>query len=287
VELGGSFATADIGTFERTGGIVNLTGTLDNTSAVLDLDGSLGTVVMAGSMILGGQINGSLSELRVQHLESAVLDSVTLNASMTLTGSHSLVTVRNDLVLGGTVYLNSNAGGSGLTDGTRLVFEGDSTLLGAGSIVFGGLNSNSWLRATLGHTLTIGPGITIRTGDRGGTVGYAGTGLVNQGTIRAETGGQRLSFTGSGAFNEGLLEATGGILALSETWNNHGTLRVTLGTVELGGSFATADIGTFERTGGIVNLTGTLDNTSAVLDLDGSLGTVVMAGHDLGRADRW
>ena len=153
---------------------------------------------------------------------------------MTLTGSHSLVTVRNNLILGGTVYLNSNAGGSGLTDGTRLVFEGDSTLSGAGTVVFGGLNSNSWLRATPGHTLTIGPGITIRTGDRGGTVGYAGTGVVNQGTIRAETGAERLTFTGSGTFNEGFLEATGGILALSETWSNLGTLRLVVRQVRLG-----------------------------------------------------
>ncbi|KPJ58544.1 MAG: hypothetical protein AMJ46_14050, partial [Latescibacteria bacterium DG_63] len=264
-----------------TGGIVNLTGTLDNTSAVLDLDGSLGTVVMAGSMILGGQIDGSLSELRVQHLQSGILDGVTLNASMTLTGSHSLVTVQNDLVLGGTVYLNSNAGGSGLTDGTRLVFEGDSTLSGAGTVVFGGLNSNSWLRAIPGHTLTIGPGVTIRTGDRGGTVGYEGTALVNQGTIRAETAGHMLIIAGSGLYNEGILEAyTGGTLSI----------RTPVATDGLGLMKSTAT-GTVEITS---NLLGTTQNADQY-DFQGALrvagsGTIgtpqlfEVMGQDLGPA---
>ena len=78
----------------------------------------------------------------------------------------------------------------------------------------------------------------------------------------------------------------GGTLNLAGTWENDGTLLLGTGTLNLGGSFTSDDVVSFTRTGGTVNLTGRVTNTSTPLTLDGAAtqdllaqkGIVVKAG---------
>ena len=58
-----------------------------------------------------------------------------------------------------------------------------------------------------------------------------------------------------------------GILTLGGTWSNTGTISESRATVNLGGLFTPAGLGTFNRSGGTVNLTGTLDSTGTTLAL--------------------
>src|SRR5262249_42475304 len=58
----------------------------------------------------------------------------------------------------------------------------------------------------------------------------------------------------------------------TDVWSNQGTIAATSSTVSLGGSFTLATMGIFQRSGGTVNLTGTLDNTGTTLVLDATTG---------------
>ena len=56
MNLGGSFTRAGLGTFNRTGGAVNLTGTLDNTGATLALNNATGSWTLLGGALAGGTL---------------------------------------------------------------------------------------------------------------------------------------------------------------------------------------------------------------------------------------
>ena len=59
------------------------------------------------------------------------------------------------------------------------------------------------------------------------------------------------------------------------------TVAVNDGTVNLGGTFTLATLGTFTNTDGTVNLTGTLDNTGTTLTLDGTTGSWNLLGGEI------
>ena len=69
-----------------------------------------------------------------------------------------------------------------------------------------------------------------------------------------------------------------GVSYVSDSFSKSGTITATDGTVNLGGQFTSAGLGTFNRTGGAVNVTGTLDNTNATLTLDTTTGSWNLAG---------
>ena len=97
----------------------------------------------------------------------------------------------------------------------------------------------------------------------GGTINHGSAGLVstlyNQGTIQADVNGQTLGITTSSFTNNGtILVLNGGTLNLS-------------GTIPVGG------LGTFDSTGGTINLVGTLDNTSNTLALGGTGNVLTLA----------
>ena len=153
--------------------------------------------------------------------------------------------------------------------------RGDQTLGGAGQVVFGGTGPSVALgvRST---TLTIGAGLTIRGG---GTLGDRAATLINLGTIVADVAGATLVVAGGPFTNQGLVETRpGAVLALDGTWTNAGTIRVTQGELDLRGVGTTAGLGKLERTGGVVKIVGTLDNTAATLALDDKSGSFVLAG---------
>src|SRR5437588_8850160 len=115
VNLGGSFTTAglDQAKFQRSGGSVNLTGTLDNSNATLALNDASGPVVVSGGTIKGGTITGSGSGKLIFTQQGGTLDGVTADCDLDLTGDQVVVTVVDGLTLDGTATIGALAGAAG------------------------------------------------------------------------------------------------------------------------------------------------------------------------------
>jgi hypothetical protein len=265
LNLGGQFTTADLRTVQRTpGGTIKITGLLQNDNAILPLNDSTGTLVLDGGTIRGGRISATGNATLT--LSSGTLDGVTLDSDFTLRNS-DFITVLNGLSLNSTLTLTSSPNPSGV------FFDGAQTLNGSGQIVFGGTDSLNQLQLRGG--LTIAPGITIR--GRSGFIGSTGVPLNNYGTIRAEAAGQTIYVAGQPLVSSGTIQATnGGTVQLDGHWSNSGTLKINDGTLIFSGSFATADLGALQRTGGTVALRGQLDNTNSVLTLTDTTGSWIL-----------
>ena len=158
------------------------------------------------------------------------------------------------------------------------------------------IDNNSSLGGASG-TLTVGQNVTIH-GQSGSIVnGFATGSITNQGAINADTsGGTILLGSSNGSVsNQGSIEvingaslnitnlanqfgatvtATASTLTLSGSINNLGTMTATNSTVNLAGSFSQADLGTFNRSGGTVNVTGMIQGN---VTLDSSTGPWIIA----------
>ncbi len=143
-----------------------------------------------------------------------------------------------------------------------------------------------------GQTLTIGSGVTVKTNSvatnssTGITSGGGGT-LINQGTLSSESAGRTLTINPSNFTNTGTVAVkNGAAVTLGGAWDNTaGTFSLDANansTLNLGGSFTTAQIGTLSRgAGGLngqVNITGTLTNTGDTLLLDDTTGSLNLDG---------
>ncbi len=305
VNLGGAFETADLGTFSRgvngLNGRVNITGTLTNTGSTLLLNNTTGSFNLAGGTIIGGLIDsapGSASQLNLT--ANSTLNGVTLalNFNVGSASSAAALGVVNGLTL-------DHAAGESLAlfnpafQGTNsLLFNtgtlGSDTANGKTGLVTlnPGANSNLNVFINNGQTLSVGSGITIKTGVMGANSNVSITGatnstLNNAGTISSETAGRTLTVDPTNTNNTGTLAAkTGGILTMGGNWSNAGgTISLdndVNSTVNLGGAFDTADLGTFSRgvngLNGRVNITGTLTNTDSTFLLNNTTGSFNLAG---------
>ncbi len=305
LSLEGAFTTADLGLagWSRTGGTVNLVGTLDNTGATLDL-AATGPVLFKGGSLKGGVVNQSGSaKLFFPSNNQNILDGVTVNGGLTLDQSNGRLRLRNDATFTGAAAVTGNS--------AVLSFEGtatDQTATFAATINLDGLGGYVSLDSSA-PVLTIAPSGVIR--GRGSLassqiVSVNGTEqLFNQGLVSADITGQSLIvsphlITNTGTFSAlnggiltvnsasftnlsaGVLSATGGsTLALQQGWRNQGSLILQdTSTLSLEGAFSTADLGLagWSRTGGTVKLVGTLDNSSATLDLTAAIGGFLFNG---------
>ncbi len=105
------------------------------------------------------------------------------------------------------------------------------------------------------------------------------TGNLNVATVSGS--GSRLTLGGTYINNLGLTMPAGTILDLNGAWSSSSTLNVNGGTLDLGGSFTTTGINlpAFSRTGGAVNITGTLDNSATgPLNLNATTGSWTLSG---------
>ena len=98
----------------------------------------------------------------------------------------------------------------------------------------------------------------------GGTITIEPSSFLNEGTVQAG--------------NRGTLNLARSTIPRPTFWSNTGTIGETNATLNLGGSFTTAGVGNLERTGGTVNLVGTLDNTGATLTLNATTGSWDLVG---------
>jgi len=193
VNLGGTFTTAglNLAGFNRNGGTVNLTGTLDNRSDTLELNATTGSLTLKGGTISGGTLNtADGAELTVTSHDNNLLDGVTVNGDLYLSTSSAQVKIE-----GGTTFANAHLSGNY----SEIGFAPGQTL--TGNILLEGTDSNYRyvsMNGTSG-TLTIGPAGSIKTAAGFGGIGYVGVNaygtyggtmtLVNQGLISAEASG--------------------------------------------------------------------------------------------------
>jgi RHS repeat-associated protein len=307
VSFNGTFTQAQLGTFNRTGSSVFLSGTLVGG---LTLDASTGSWFLSGGTIAGGTVSESGGSELAFTQSGGLLNQVVVNGDMDLDaglspaiqGSAEFVNVHGGLTLNGTMYL-----GNAATSVFGTVTFGDSvnvpdSLLGSGTVVFSGSSTsgnqfvNGW-QGTGSQALTVGPGITIR--GKSGTIKQtvAANPIILNGTVSADVAGGTIQLGAGGAIvNQGLVQAingatisgialvnnpgktissVGSTLSLSGAWANAGTIVATNATLNLAGTFTRATLGNFVRTGGTVNLTGRLQGG---LNLDAANGSWRLAG---------
>ena len=256
-------------------GTLQIAGTLASNGSFTIAGGTLGNAtVLAGTTITAGSSSNTLS-------------GVTLDGTLDMASVFApKMNVTSGLTLNGTILL----GGTSAGEVGTLTAQGTQAWSGTGSILFGGIDTTS-LSISSGATLTLGAGLTLhgQSGEISGT-------FINQGTISLDLAGRTagssadedLTLIGTGWINKGTLQvdANGTLAMAGSGWTNTGSISVNGGTLDLGningsagpfttaglGIFAPAPPGSFSRTGGTVNLTGTLDNTGSTLALDSRTG---------------
>jgi hypothetical protein len=255
--LGGSFTQVGLGIVNRTGGTVNITGTL---TGGLSLDATTGSWVLNGGTISGGTVNTSGGAQLQVSFSDGTLNGLTVNGELRMTMGGNPV-VQNGLTLNGTASIEVD---SGFTTG--MTFSGTQALNGNGTVVFNGTSSAGFVQASgAASVLTIGPNITIRTGTRGGSIGSSGTSLINQGTISAQTASQTLTVNGT-VTNSGTTRASnGGTLTIGITATNFS------GSTLTGGTWSAASGGTLRLNG--VNVS----TNAATIVLDGATSNIYNA----------
>jgi hypothetical protein len=250
--LYGNFTTGALGQVERVGGRTIVAGTLDNRGATIDLD-TFGPVdFVTGSTLHGGRVAGSAagaSRLTFSGPNFVTLQGVTLDVPVNLADSAGPLQVRDGLTVNRDFSIN---------DRRSVLFVNSATLDGTGRVNLAG-GSDGGIHQAAGTTVTIAPGMTVRTSGPGAN--YVGTyypsdpadhvSLVNRGHIVA---GRDSAVTMNG-----------------KNWKNEGVVTLEQGAMlNLGGTFNFADVGTVERNGGRVNFAGDIDLTGRTFDLSTS-----------------
>ncbi len=203
----------------------SLGASFSNSGNTLALTGP-GTFTLSGT-IQGGTINVPVG---TTFDPSGTLDGVTVDGNWQVTGTQS-VTVEDGLTLDGTLSLG-DASSIGY-----LIFNGNQTLGGTGTVAFSGASYTPYYAYYNGlfvasANLTIGPGVTVD--GQLGIIGYsspyqgsAGCTVINQGTIQADSSGGSITIDGTGDQNAGCLSAlNGATLSLESTLSNTGTVSV-------------------------------------------------------------
>ncbi len=259
--LEGTIPPGGLGNISVTGGAIALNGTLTNTGTTTLLDGPDKILRLTYNSLGGKVIGGTLATANGGQLlvGSSVpqLTEVTLDADLDLPGGRAIQATNSlSLSAAGSIRMLGSS-----TDGTAtlsFVSAGANTLGGSGEITFGGTPGGTTAAYNVistpgGSTLTIAPGVTIRTDTDGGIVGSLGATLVNQGTILATVPGRAVAIRGNTWRNEGLIHLDGGQLKLQGTMAPGG-----LGTVTGSGS---ADI--------LLDTGAVFDNTGQEIELGG------------------
>ena len=196
-----------LGTLDHTGGIVNVTGTLNDAGATLNV--GTGTALGTLTLVSGGTIeNGTIADAGSGlAFAGGTLSGVTYDGTMNLSNNSAYVYVANGLTMFGVG--GTGAGTINLTgQGNELFAEGTETLNNATIDI--GNNSTDYIYnydVSAAAVLTLGSTLTIdQTGSNAQLTGYEdriGSGIVNAGTINADFAGGTftigdVSFTNAG-----------------------------------------------------------------------------------------
>ncbi len=303
VLLEGEFKLNEIGNYTGTGNSVQIVGILDNVGETLMLD-ALPNFVRIGNTgtIKGGILSGS-APVNVPANSDWRLDGVTVNQDLIL-GSSVVFYIYHGLVLNNADLIANPA--PGFFNPVYLYFYGTQSVSGNGAFQFEsgdgfhGLelstNDGSVSGAVDPGVLTFEAGISLHLGHYAGLRAYGQTAhLISKGTITANLPvppeiNYATAVYMTGRFtNEGTMTATAGHLYFQgytdQPWNNLGTVNLSgTGKLTMAGDFTRAQLGTLNRTGGTVNIAGTLDNTGRTLALNAASGDwhMISGGKILG-----
>ncbi len=164
VDLGGFFTFKGLGTYNRTGGTVNLTGTLNNAASTLVLNTTTGSWNLQGGTVKGGTVEATAGIALVANTSFGTLSGVTLSASggnaspFDMKTNSSDVFVSGGLTLSGVTIFLGNAAGT--TTGELFLIGAAETIDGAsghpGTITFGLSGSNGLINDGITGALTLG-----------------------------------------------------------------------------------------------------------------------------------
>src|SRR4030095_9539989 len=106
---GGTLALANLGTFSRTGGAVNVTGVVDLGGGTLTLDATSGFWVMNGGTLKGGTlVQKGGAKLMIASNPANTFDAVSVMGDLDMTNPGARLLIRNGLTLSGSVLLDNS-----------------------------------------------------------------------------------------------------------------------------------------------------------------------------------
>jgi hypothetical protein len=281
--LGGTLTTTQMGIVTASTGVVQLTGTLNNANTTL----TLGTAsaldnFSLGGTIIGGTIADNSGALSVGSNGTGLLDGVTDNGTLSITGAGALLQVRDGLTVNGTANLTGA--------GAALDFIGAQSL-SSGQINLGASGAGSTIEVTHGlaagaSILSLGSNVAVTQTGQFATIGaaggVAGDGIVNAGTITGGVYGGTLTLGGPSFTNQGKISVSNGeTLSLqSAQFANTGTIAVSGASLLLGGSESLASLGTLSLSNASVAVAGTLSLGTGTLTIGAgsAMGRVALTG---------
>ena len=295
LELASAFTTADLGLagWTRTGGVVEVSGHWNNADSSIDLNGRTGDFTLRGGTISGGTVTQSTGGRLSFHSSGGTLVGVavggdllldkvadrvllsggsTFSGDATLTASHAVLGIEGVHELSGARTIALTGAGATLTvegrDG-RLTLGADAVLRGRGL-----LKSGSFVASTNGELLNRG---RIAADVAGQTLSVELPRFTNEGIAEARAGGI-LQLSSPRWANHGTIRADGAELIFQDEWTNHGRVELQNSVLRLQGSFTTAGMGLlgWSRSGGTVELSGSLDNSGAVLSIPAGAGDLLL-----------
>ncbi len=266
LNFGGGLTRTGLGTITRSGGVINLSGTLDLQGGEWVLNASTGSWAMSGGTVRNGTIRAESGSQLLMTTTGGSLSSITYTGTLDVSQQTAAkLYIFNGLVLNGTLLIGN---ASGTTSGE--VYFQDNGLLGnwltgTCTVVFGGSSLNYFynniFRTGAAATVTLGPQVILA-----GKNGYIGNNsaqgsLVSQGQINVAEAGGTLHVGYGGA-----------------SFTNSGQINVSNGTLTLYSGITLTGLGTINRTGGTINLAGTLDLQGAEWVLNASTGNWNLLG---------
>ncbi|MBS0660590.1 MAG: FecR domain-containing protein [Verrucomicrobia bacterium] len=275
VTLAGNFLTSGLGGINRTGGVLQLTGFLDNTGNTLGLVSSRGIIQLNSGRVLGGTIDNSAGQaFEFSSTASNRFDGVSVTGGLQMSLTGSLLVLLNGSQIGGPVTLNG--------PGANLAVNQTATM--QLQVALGTAATQAFLSIEGTNTLTLASGSLIRgAGAVGSARVFSGTStLINGGSIEADTAGQTLTLNPNVLINNGTLAARNGgtlTIASATAFTNNGSILVDAGTLNLPGSYGPALLAAIAgQNGGVINLSGTLNNTGQTTTLPAAGGAFTLAG---------
>ncbi|HYE62715.1 MAG TPA: hypothetical protein VD997_12035 [Phycisphaerales bacterium] len=307
---GGTLSTAQVGELRLDGGTITggtLTGadlnprlrvhsatnsrlhglTVSGNVIADDWDGQVETTLfLSGGAAINGTVNSTVGLIDVD-AASAINGAVTLRGggSLNLHGTrthnqaidihyHPSSTVVTTIGIDAGETLTIGAAGTISGGGARVVRLGET---GTATLVNNGL-----IRSTFsdGGGLLVEPDVVVNNG----VLEAYGSGILSVRNLAgnlntARINGGTLTLDGAYTINTPLTATGGGTLNLNGDWTNTAGIVATNTTVNLGGSFTQAEIGTVTRSGSTsVNIAGVLDNTGGTLTLDNAATLIGLRG---------
>lgn len=275
IRLGGAFDTSELAGLTISSGQARITGEVDATMSPLNI-GTDGVWLIGDIAGTNGEavITGSLNIAPGQTLYAT---SRSAYDGLTLDGRLESLDASRLRFLGDTTLVNGAEIHFGASQATEVRFAEVQSVLGDGALVFGTPGFEAQISMFGSGELTIGAGVTLRTGLGSGRV-YGGT-LNNLGTIRAQGVGRTIHLSDL-VVNSGAIEALDdGVIQLNPTeLSGTGTVQLDGGGLRVEGTITRDDLPIYSvANGGWVEAIDSVDLLGTTWTTDGPEGGLVLS----------